>query len=351
MICLPLSGSRLLSAALFVSTAFSSACSSEGDDPEDRATPGSGDGDSNSADEGGAGGESGAGTSPDVDSANQSELPSEGATQVLVAVGYSGQKLRSTDGGKTWTQPDVDPWVGQQVDPNCNPASEECKLLCTGGDDKCLLRDVAFHDGLFVAVGWKIFTSPDGLAWTERSVDKQQWMGGVEYGNGVWLAVGGCGNVLSSEDGTHWVKAGNATEDCGHLRELAFGNGSFLALGAYNSGDRKGEAIALIAAGPGGFTTIEEAGLGTYVDFRNGQFVATLKQVDGQPKPSGHASSPDGETWTVSEAPLGPQRLGGVFLRSTEQRIERSEDGVTWEVVAEELPGGVHGFAEGFVRD
>lgn len=269
---------------------------------------------------------------------------------MLVAVGYSGQKLRSLDGGHTWTEPSIDPRVGQQEDSSCDPESEECKLLCTGGDDKCLLRDVTFHDGLFVAVGWKIFTSPGGLEWTERTVEKQQWMGGVEYGNGGWLAVGGCGQFLSSENGVDWLKGGSATDGCGHLRNLTFGAGVFVALGAYNGGNRKGEAIALWATGPDDLSSIAEEGLGTFVDFQDGQFVANLKHIDGQPAPTGHAISVDGTTWAQLDAPLPAQKLGDAYFRQSQKRIKRSEDGQNWEAVSPELPGGSSGFARGWTK-
>jgi hypothetical protein len=54
------------------------------------------------------------------------------------------------------------------------------------------LRGVAYGNGLFVAVGDRgtILTSPDGVNWTERT-SGTNWLFGVTYGNGTFVAVGG----------------------------------------------------------------------------------------------------------------------------------------------------------------
>jgi hypothetical protein len=249
------------------------------------------------------------------------------------------------DGGLTWSEAQTDPWLTTPKEPTCNPETETCAMLCTGGDDKCLLRDVTFAQGLFVAVGWKIFTSTDGLAWTERTVANQQWMGGVEFGNDVWLAIGGCGEFLSSADGLTWAKAGNATTGCGHLRDLAFGNGYFVATGAYNGGDLAGTPIALRATGAGDFAALDVPDLSNDVDFYDGEFLSASRTEAAR-----HYTSVHGASWTPVEQPLPPRPVGGVYLRVKSKRIERSEDGLEWTAVTEELPGNVQAFAAGDVE-
>lgn len=262
-------------------------------------------------------------------------------TSVIVAVGYSGIKMRSLDGGITWGEAQIDPQVGVQEDPECDPETTDCKLLCSGGDDRCLLRHVTFAEGLFVAVGWKIFTSADGFEWTERTVEGQQWMGGVQYGNDLWLAVGGCGDSVSSLDGISWNDAANVSEGCGHVRDLAYGNGVFVATGAYTGGDLAGTPIAVWAVDDSDFTPIGETDLAASVEFDGAQFISPSASNEAV-----HYTSPDGESWTQTDgpAPLLPV-LPGVYLRAAQERIERSEDGQTWDIVADDLPGTITAFA------
>ncbi len=101
----------------------------------------------------------------------------------FVAVGYGGRRLRTAD-GVTWT--DDIAWA-----PN-------------GGDDPDLLRAVGFGNGGFVAVGYRIATSPNGSVWTDAGT-MGQWLGGISYAKGLWVAAGGYGRRAHSVDGVAWV--------------------------------------------------------------------------------------------------------------------------------------------------
>jgi hypothetical protein len=124
---------------------------------------------------------------------------------VFVAVGYAGRRVRSRDLGVTW---------------------EDDQTLGGGGDDEYLLRGVTHGRGVFVAVGWKILTSPDGKAWTERSNPSRQWLGGVGYGNDRFAAVGGYGYSATSADGIAWIRASSRGTEA--ARSLAVGGGKFI---------------------------------------------------------------------------------------------------------------------------
>ncbi|MCV2355612.1 WSC domain-containing protein [Paucibacter sp. B2R-40] len=72
------------------------------------------------------------------------------------------------------------------------------------------LDGVAFGDGMFVAVGNKgtILTSPDGTAWTQRASGITQRLRGITYGSAgrIFAAVGFGGTVLHSTDrGLTWT--------------------------------------------------------------------------------------------------------------------------------------------------
>jgi hypothetical protein len=131
---------------------------------------------------------------------------------VFVAVGYAGRRVRSRDLGVTW---------------------EDDQTLGGGGDDEFLLRAVTHGRGLFVAVGWKILTSPDGKTWTERANPARQWLGGVGHANERFAAVGGFGYSASSMDGLTWMRAASRGTEA--ARSLAVGGGKFV--GATDAGN------------------------------------------------------------------------------------------------------------------
>jgi hypothetical protein len=110
--------------------------------------------------------------------------PPDGGQGAFVAVGYGGRRVRSLDDGRTWTD---DQW-----------------LVAQGGDDPYLLRAVAFGGGQFVAVGWRVMTSPDAKTWTDHGT-MSQWLGGLSQDQGLWVAAGGYGRRAHSADGVLWM--------------------------------------------------------------------------------------------------------------------------------------------------
>src|SRR4026207_726617 len=126
------------------------------------------------------------------------------------------------------------------------------------------LYNVRYGGGVYVAVGQGIATSPDGLIWTDRSLDVinyfpsiiyfrdqfiidgisrwtspdgTQWTrpnapvptGGIAYGNGFFVTINWEGGVATSPDGINWTPqdpgAGNS------LGSICFGNGTFVGIG------------------------------------------------------------------------------------------------------------------------
>ena len=147
----------------------------------------------------------------------------------FVAVGYAGRRIRSVDGGMTWT---------------------DDQTLGGGGDDEFLLRAVGFGKGVFVALGWKILSSPDGKTWTEQPNPQHQWLGGVQFGGGSFLATGGYGYCASSGDGLTW-QACKSIPNNEASRSLAFGAGKFVT--ATDPGNwfasSSGDAWTLVSGG------------------------------------------------------------------------------------------------------
>jgi hypothetical protein len=206
---------------------------------------------------------------------------------IFVAVGYGGVRVRSLDLGKTWI---------------------DAQRLGGGGDDNFLLRTVAFGDGLFVALGWQLYTSPDGKTWTMRTKAAGQWMGGVRFGAGRFVAAGGYGESTYSTDGLTWPQGGARLTDA--ARSIAFGNGVWVARADSNHWWQTSTGETWTDLG------------GTHTDavvFCGGQFVDATSCA-------GPAGRDGGRTAFGANVWVGIDTNNG--------KIERSEDGgATWTTV------------------
>jgi len=62
------------------------------------------------------------------------------------------------------------------------------------------LKGICYGNGLFVAVGrlGDVMTSPDGINWTRRTGAVSNNLRGVCYGNGIFVVVGSGGDVMTS---------------------------------------------------------------------------------------------------------------------------------------------------------
>ena len=93
------------------------------------------------------------------------------------------------------------------------------------------LMNVGFGLGLFVAVGQKgsITTSPDGINWTARTSKHTGFIWDVATDGQHLVAAAQWGRMLTSTDGANW-KVHETGLDW-HLKDVAFGNGTFVAVG------------------------------------------------------------------------------------------------------------------------
>jgi hypothetical protein len=99
------------------------------------------------------------------------------------------------------------------------------------GDEQLASVGVTYGNGLFVAVGkyGTILTSPDGVTWTARTSGTSDYLRSVTYGNGLFVAVGEYGTILTSPDGVTWTAQTSGTGN--DLNGVAYGNGLFVAVG------------------------------------------------------------------------------------------------------------------------
>jgi hypothetical protein len=163
------------------------------------------------------------------------------------------------------------------------------------------LSAVICGNGLFVAVGENgtILTSPDGLTWTERSSGTNSNLNGLTYGNGLFVAVGENGTILISPDGVAWTE-NKIVDPSGpvSLVQIVYGNSVFVAVGGpplssflYTSSDGINWKIASSAQA---FLTYYE------MTYANGMFLALTVSYSvhsGHPPSRSVVTSVDGVTW------------------------------------------------------
>ncbi len=157
---------------------------------------------------------SSADASRDVGVDAKSDAPHAGWMPSIVAVGYGGLRVVSRDNGVTW--------------------KNRAELAMSGLDDNNLLRGIAYGNGTWVTVGWRVFTSSDGaITWNEKTpASGCGLMEGVAFGAGHF--IGTCGtDAFESIDGASWTHVGPVGSTGGHTY-VFFVNGHF-----YSSGDSK----------------------------------------------------------------------------------------------------------------
>jgi hypothetical protein len=140
----------------------------------------------------------------------------------IVAVADKGITCYSADGTVWSSHDDVDVWAGNL---RWEGLIYDGEQFVTVGYD--------YDHGTASWVG-SICVSPDGLTWSERY--SGQWDGipklrDVAYGNGVYVAVGNNGTILRSTDTHVWTKqiSGVTTND---LSGVSYGDGRFVVVGS-----------------------------------------------------------------------------------------------------------------------
>ena len=232
-------------------------------------------------------------------------------------VGYAGLYMKSSDLGLTW---DVLEDQG------------------SGGDDETLYRNVHYLNDVYFRVGNSgrgYWVSTDGERWTDYAVgdiEGIQWIGGVAYGNGLWVGAGGCGATLVSADAANWTYTSNAPGErgCEHARTIAFGNGVFTTIG--NNG-----SVAYSATTEDGITFSNYQETEAYgwhsVVFAYGQFWAAT--ADG----GAVMVSPDGASWTAADLPTHNYRrasytAGRLVLTTSDGVMLVSTDGESFSEIS-----------------
>lgn len=164
------------------------------------------------------------------------------AKGAYVAVGDKGRILTSADGKR---------WTGQSF--SANPLKAVAfgadRFVAAGGrwivaswdglnwsseavlPEASEVNDLTFANGVFLAVGdaGKIWTSPDGAVWTERTSGVGERLVSVAFNAGEFLAVGDKSTILASTDAANWTLRANPTSS--ELTGVVHGHAGYVATG------------------------------------------------------------------------------------------------------------------------
>jgi len=205
--------------------------------------------------------------------------------------------------------------------------------------ESSFIQGITYGDGLLVAVGERgdILTSTNALDWVQRTsrVGTGSDLTGVASSGTQWVALEESGGTLSSSDGLAWTyhpPTGRA-----FMYGIAYGSGTFVAVGATDFFWDQTKSKMVVETSTDGTTwtyqELADNGILRAVAFGNSQFVAVGEALS----PTVILTSPDGATWT-RRSPGGPLRnlraiafANGLFVAVGDGgKIFNSSDGENW---------------------
>lgn len=188
---------------------------------------------------------------------------------------------------------------------------------------------LTYGNGLFVAVGngGTILTSADGVNWTQQLAPPNANLAAVTYGLGMFAAVGidssgsSANVILTSADGTSWTQVLGGLGTAG-LNAVTFGGGEFVAVGTAGNNLSSSDGIVWTP----GSNSITGSAFG--VVYANNEFVAVASG-------GGISTSPSGNSWSSqnSGTPYGLNAVtyaNGVFAAVGNSVFLVSPNGTNW---------------------
>ena len=110
-------------------------------------------------------------------------------------------------------------------------------------------NDVTYGNGLWVAVGENFtLTSTNGRQWTDKFLTNNPNLQSVGIGNGLFVAGGIAGRILTSSDGVNWTNTASLTTNM--ITDIIHFNGSFFAtVGLVFPNRNRSEGVIISANG------------------------------------------------------------------------------------------------------
>jgi len=175
--------------------------------------------------------------------------------QMVLAVGKS---VVGSNDGETWTQ------QIEKVGTNVSLYG----VIYHGSQWIVVGQDYDFSLNSWVGV---IYTSSDGVTWTQRSRGGPP-LSKIAYGANVFIAIGDSGTILSSSDGINWSAKTSGTSTT--LRDISFGNGHFVIVGGHFSGN----AVVVLNSTDGNTWSDYSSGSGV-ADWQNLRHISYLNNT------------------------------------------------------------------------
>ena len=188
-----------------------------------------------------------------------------------------------------------------------------------------------------------IYTSPDGATWTHRSSVQMPYIGGIAYGNNVFVIVSNT-TIYTSTDGLTWTMSATLANPEGLI---VYGNGLFLVEGGVVDGAPTSTYVSYDGihwttySGPVGYGV-------NAMTYGNGYFV-----LEGYQDNVGTISaiSRDGQSWVTGSFPEIPVRTitygNGLFVMAGVNNILTSTDGLHWQAVTYPNSTSYQGYVNG----
>ena len=229
-----------------------------------------------------------------------------------VAAGAGGVILRSTD-GSTWTTQasgTTNTIQGVNYVGSLFIATGENSILLTSSDGISWtsrtsnaggwLLDAAYGNGAYVAVGIgsRVVTSPDGTTWTRQTNDLPSASANlyrVAFGRGQFVAVGQSGVIWGSTNGISWTAENSGTTN--FLRGVAFSNGLFMAAGYNGTILTKGAGAPSVEIATAGATVPNATSSQTVTGSANAYVVGTMRWTNNL---GGSGTVAAATTWSCS---------------------------------------------------
>jgi hypothetical protein len=176
----------------------------------------------------------------------------------------------------------------------------------------------------------------------------------LAYGNGVYVAVGVDGVLDTSADGVNWTAVpGGPVSAGGEYQDALFAGGRFILAGVASDG-----ANYLRTSVDGVSWSQERVALGANIQYFSGISLAYGNGSFLAMGPTGFVTSPDGVNWTWHGAATNCNRTdncggvvstgtGFVSLDTNAIPVYYSTDGVNWNQIAADLPGTGNGDVTG----
>jgi hypothetical protein len=152
------------------------------------------------------------------------------------------------------------------------------------------LYGVAAGNGLYLAAGAKgaILTSSDALHWTNQISTVTNTLLGATFGAGQFVVVGDADTLLTSPDGMAWTQRFSSTNRA--LRAAAYGNGQFIAVGDEGTVVRSSDGVNWTSS------SLSTTNRLTDITYAAGLFVAVAGPGTGF---GTIYISPNGLTWSI----------------------------------------------------